>query len=256
MLLFFSILSNSFSPVHPRSFIMMGLSGLLSPLWIAGIPSFAVAQVNQAIVQEVLDGDQLYIEQNKAKVDDQANFGQVVSTEKARAGLLFNNGAAGRMSANSKVTVGQCVEVEQGQIVVSGPVNGCIAGFSVGVQGTVYILETTQDGSSNIKVLEGSVEVTSEESGVEPVTIQEGEKVSVLPGRLGEIIKITPEELAAILAGPLFSGFSIPITPQGLLQSACNRIVPPGFVCGSDGVPKPVIPSVPIPGPRIPGLPF
>ncbi|MGL5080736.1 MAG: hypothetical protein ACRC8A_04555 [Microcoleaceae cyanobacterium] len=249
-----SQLSSILSNLKPKRLLLLGLIGLLLPLWITGVQHPSVAQVNQAVVQEVLDGDELYIEQTKAKVDDKADFGQLVLTENSRAGLQFNNGAAGRMGVNSKVTVGQCVEVQQGEIVVSGPVNGCIAGFSVGVQGTVYILETTKEGSGNVKVIEGAVEVSSESPGIEPVTVKEGQRISLLPGVLGEIIEITPEELKSILTGQLFSGFSIPITREGLLQSACSRIVPPGFVCGSNGVPQPVIPS--IPGPRIPGLPF
>ncbi|MGF1493351.1 MAG: hypothetical protein ACFBSC_13035 [Microcoleaceae cyanobacterium] len=249
MLQSFTILNNRYS----QQFALTLFSTLVTLLTIG--QQSATAQINQAIVQEILDGEEVFIEQEQAEVEDLANFGQLVSTEKSRAGLVFNNGAAGRLGVNSRVTVGQCVEVQSGAVVVSGPVNGCIAGFSVGVEGTVYILETNEDGSGTVKVIEGSVEISSEDESAEPVTVEEGEKISVLPGVLGEIVEITPEELADILQGELFSGFRIPITPQGALQSACFRTVPPGFTCSSNGVPRPVVPSVP--RPPIPGgLPF
>ena len=72
------------------------------------------AQISQAVVQEIIDGPQVYIEEIQAKVDDQAEFGQVIVTKKARAGILFNNGASGRLSENASVIVGQCVELERG----------------------------------------------------------------------------------------------------------------------------------------------
>ncbi|VXD18972.1 conserved exported hypothetical protein [Planktothrix serta PCC 8927] len=213
-----------------------------------------VAQINLAIIQEILDGDQVFIQDNQAKVEDQAEFGQIVLTKKSRAGVIFNNGAAGRMDANSVVTVGQCVEIKQGQILVSGPINGCIAGFTVGVQGTIYILETTDNNTGNVKVLEGTVQVSSSDGTGEPVEVKEGEKVSVLQGILSQVIPMTPEEIVSILSGRLFSGFTIPVTPEGALYSLCSRLLP-GFSCSTSGIPTPSIPTPPVPVP-IPRLPF
>jgi hypothetical protein len=224
---------------------------------LLNVPAFA--QIDLAIVQEILDGEEVFIQEQQAKVEDQANLGQLIHTQESRASIEFNNGAAGRIGTNSRVTVGQCVEIKQGQVVVSGPANGCIGGFSVGVKGTLYIMETTEDGTGNIKVLEGEVEVTSQEAGAIPIILREGQKIGVLPGVLGQIQDITPEELALILTGELFSGFNIPITPEGALQSMCQRIVPPNFSCSANGVPTPNIPTPPVPGiprPSIPGSPF
>lgn len=224
---------------------------------VLNVPVFA--QINLAIVQEILDGKEVFIEEQQAQIADQANLGQLIQTKTSRAGLEFNNGAAGRIGSNSRVTVGQCVEIEQGQVVVSGPANGCIGGFSVGVKGTLYIMETNSNGTGNIKVLEGEVEVTSQEPGAVPVILREGQRIGVLPGVLGQVQNITPEELALILTGELFSGFSIPITPEGLLQSICQRIVPSNFSCSANGVPTPNVPTPPVPSaprPSIPRAPF
>ena len=253
MIQLYSILKKQFYGKRTICFISS-----VSALITFGISSpLTLAQINQATVTEIIDGEDVYIEQEPAEVEDTADLGQYVETKQSRAGLEFNNGAAGRIDSNSQVIVGQCVEVQQGQILVSGPANGCIAGFSVGVQGTLYILETNADGTGNIKVLEGTIEIRSEDETAEPVILIEGQKIAILPGILGEIEEITAEEFASILAGRLFSGFSIPITPAGLLQSTCSRLFPVGFSCSSQGIPTPIVPTPSVPTPPIPGgLPF
>ena len=214
----------------------------------------AVAQINQAIIQEILDGDQVFIQKAIAKVEDKAQFGQIVLTKESRAGMLFNNGASGRLGINSSVAVGQCVEVQQGAILVSGPINGCMAGVTVAVQGTIYVLETTDGQSGNVKVVEGSVKVTPRDGSGESVTIKEGEKIDILQGILGQIIPMSPEEIVSLLNGQLFSGFQIPITAEGALQSACSRLLP-GLSCSTTGLPSYPLPTPPIPF-SIPGFPF
>ncbi len=99
------------------------------------------AQITQATIQEILDGNQVYIQTTQARLKDRANFGQVVLTKNSRTGLIFNNGAAGRLGNYATVTVGQCVELKEGELLVSGPVNGCVAGLTVIVEGTLYVLQ-------------------------------------------------------------------------------------------------------------------
>lgn len=217
-------------------------------------PTPSQAQINLAIIQEIIDGQEVFIEEKQANVEDQANFGQLIHTKTSRAALAFNNGAMGRIGNNAQVTVGQCVEVKQGQVLVSGPVDGCIASFSVGVQGTIYIMESLDGNTGNIKVLEGTVEVSSDDENAESIELNEGEKVSVLGAVLGPIEEITIQEFIAIAGGELFSGFQVPVTPEGALFSICNRLFP-GFAC-STSLPSPPIPSSPVPIPNRPRLPF
>ena len=218
-----------------------------------------IAQTNLAIIQEIIDGDQVFIQENQAKVEDQAEFGQIVATKDSRAGVIFNQGASGRMDKNSQITVGQCVEIQRGKILVSGPVNGCIAGLTVGVQGTIYILETTDGETGNIKVLEGTVEVSPADGTGESIQVTEGEKLPILKGILSQVIPMTIEEISSILLGELFTGFNIPVTPEGALSSVCSRLLP-GFTCSKNGIPTPAIPTPPIPTPPVsvptPRFPF
>ncbi len=238
-------------PSSARSkFLKLSTLGTSVPLLALGwavAPS--QAQISQAVVQEIIDGPQVYIEEIQAKVDDQAEFGQVIATKKARAGILFNNGAAGRLSENASVIVGQCVELERGQLLASGPVNGCMAGVSVAVTGTVYVMERNEGQSGEIKVLEGAVLVSNPQSPGQTTRVKAGEKLSVLEGILGSVIPMTPEELVSLLSGSLFNGFSIPITPDGALQSMCSNLLP-GLSCSTGGVSySPPIPSLPVPIP-------
>lgn len=246
-----------FFPNSPRH-LWRGIIGLIIGfcfvLFLGLLSKPTIAQINQAIIQEILDGDQVFIQEAQAKVEDKADFGQIVLTKESRAGMLFNNGAAGRIGSNSSVTVGQCVEVQLGQILVSGPINGCIAGVTVTVEGTLYVLETTDGNTGDIKVLEGTVQVSSADGTGEPVEVTEGEKVSVLRGILGDVIPMTTEEIVTLLGGQLFSGFNIPVTPEGALFSLCSRLLP-GFSCSTTGFPTPPIPSPPVSLP-IPRLPF
>ncbi len=124
----------------------------------------ARAAISNAVVQEIIDGDAVFIEDEQAELNAIANFRQQISTEAARAGLLFSNGAAGRLAPNSAVTVGQCIELQQGSILAVGPANGCASGFEVGVEGTVYVLEVDAGGTAQVKVLEGSVIVRTEQA--------------------------------------------------------------------------------------------
>ncbi|AGF51881.1 sll1892 [Synechocystis sp. PCC 6803] len=238
-------------PSSPKAkFLKLSAIGASAPLLALGwavAPS--QAQISQAVVQEIIDGPQVYIEEIQAKVDDQAEFGQVIVTKKARAGILFNNGASGRLSENASVIVGQCVELERGKLLASGPVNGCMAGVSVAVTGTVYVMERNEGQSGEIKVLEGAVLVSDPENPQQRTRVKAGEKVSVLEGILGSVIPMTPEELVALLSGSLFNGFSIPITPDGALQSMCSNLLP-GLSCSTGGVNySPPIPSLPVPIP-------
>lgn len=249
-------------PNSPKIFkTSLKITGIVSlaPLIALGLDiAPSQAQISQAIVQEIIGGEEVYIEEVQAQVDDQAEFGQIILTRKSRAGILFNNGAAGRLGQNASVIVGQCVELEEGILLVSGPVNGCMAGVSVEVTGTIYIMERDKEERSTgrIKVLEGAVLVSDPGEPDKITRVKAGEKISVLQGIIGSVIPMTPEELLAILNGGLFNGFRVPITPDGTLQSMCSNLLP-GLSCSSDGANfSPPIPRLPVSVPSIPGIRF
>ncbi|NEO87826.1 MAG: hypothetical protein F6J87_26755 [Spirulina sp. SIO3F2] len=153
------------------------VSSLLGMGQLLFVTSPAIAQISQATITEIVDGDEVFIdkvtnpavegetdgEAVPAEVDAVAQFQETVRTEDARAALLFDNGAAGRIGPNSQIIVGQCIEVKQGLLLAVGPANGCTATFAVGVEGTIYAIAIDETGAQAVKVLEGEVIVTLNE---------------------------------------------------------------------------------------------
>lgn len=232
--------------------IFLGLLGGLFSVWaIAFLQGPAIAQISQATVQEILDGDQVFIEEVPAEVNAVAMLQQSISTKDSRASLLFSNNAAGRLGPNSAITVGQCIEVKEGLLLASGPANGCTANFEIGVQGTIYVMEVDDTGESRVKVLEGEVQVSSKQQE-DTQAVEQGNGLAVFPdGRLGKPAPLSQEEVESILNGSLFNGFALELPGMGNLQSALKSLYPdmnlprlPGF-------------NLPVPRPPgIPGLPF
>ncbi len=239
------------------------LAGLSVALGVASLPAPATAAISTALIQEILDGDEVFIETEKAEVDAIANFRQTISTQAARATLLFDNGAAGRLAPNSVVTVGQCIELEQGSLLAVGPANGCASGFEVGVEGTVYVLEVDGTGATQVKVLEGTVVVKTEQAP-DPATapnaadgervgivVEQGKKLAIeADGQPGVVEDLSEAEVAAILYGVLFNGFTLPIPGLGNLRAVLERLYPNLTIPSYPGFGVPGIPS--LPGPRLP----
>jgi hypothetical protein len=180
----------------------------------------AAAQITQAIVQEILDGDEVFVQETKATLNQIAKFDEVVRTEKARTALVFSNLAAGRLAPNSSVSVGQCVEVTQGQLIASGPVNGCVAGFEADVQGTIYVVDADKGGK--FQVLEGQVKV--KQGADEPVEVGQGQQVAIADGKLSPVERISFEDFVKILKGAFFEGFTVPLPNQDKLLEICNDL--------------------------------
>ncbi|MDY6940844.1 MAG: hypothetical protein SWY16_24700 [Cyanobacteriota bacterium] len=197
--------------------ILVGVCAIVA----IAFPRFpAIAQITQATVQEILDGDEVFIEEEKASLNQVADFNQIVRTQDSRTALLFSNLAAGRLAPESSVTVGQCVEVREGQLVASGPVNGCLAGFTADVRGTIYVLNAEDEG--RFQVLEGEVEIDRADG--ESVAIPQGQQVAIEDGELGEVEAISVEEYIEILEGALFRGFEVPLPGQEQLIGICNEL--------------------------------
>jgi len=148
-----------------RSFVyvlMAVFSFSLSLLWNYAPIAAQGSGVNQAVVIEILDSDQVFIQNKRASKNDQANRGQRISTRNARTALKFNTGAIGRLGRNSSLVVGdRCARIRQGSILVNGQANTCSGSAVAGVRGTTYLLEVDENNQTQIKVLEGEVQVMS-----------------------------------------------------------------------------------------------
>ncbi|MEI6327938.1 MAG: hypothetical protein ACOYN8_11725 [Pseudanabaena sp.] len=118
------------------------------------------AQATQATVKEILDGNQVFIQNRQAAVNDVAGQPQIVRTGNSRTALLFNTGAVARLSANSLLKIGQCANLRRGTILINGAMNACSAGITTGVRGTTYLLEIDDADNQKVTVLEGEVVVT------------------------------------------------------------------------------------------------
>jgi len=155
-----NFLSNSFKLPKQQKRLALFFAGLCIFALAAPQLAPASAQATQATVKEILDGNQVFIQNRQAAVNDVAGQPQIVRTGNSRTALLFNTGSVARLSANSLLKVGQCANLRRGTILINGAMNACTAGITTGVRGTTYLLEIDDSGLQKVTVLEGEVVVT------------------------------------------------------------------------------------------------
>lgn len=140
-----------------RMFLSAALLG--SSAWLMGAPAIAA---DQATIVEILDGNQVFINNRQVPVNSRANRNQLVRTGDSRTQLRFSDQAIGRLGQQSVIKIGsRCFQISRGQILISGPQDGCTKSARLSVRGTNYVVEVTEDGVTNISVLEGQVAVTT-----------------------------------------------------------------------------------------------
>lgn len=210
----------------------------------------AAQQSQTAVVQEILDGKELFIDREQARVKQQARSPQLISTGKSRGQLAFDGGAVGRLNRQSQLRLGStCFLLDKGQVLVSGKQGGCTRSARLSVRGTNYVLEVTDAGDTQISVLEGEVEVQASREGeavaeTGATTLQAGQSLRITPeGVVLAIVALSSGDYTRILTGPLFEGFRLPLPAQAALESYLRSNLP--------SVP---IPSLPV-GPSLPSIP-
>jgi len=227
---------------------------LAAGLLLAGatLPLLALSEAHaseSATVVEILDGNQLYINQKQARVKARAAAPEVVSTRDSRGQLAFSSGAAGRLNRFSLLRLGSsCFLMEKGQILVSGKQNGCTRSARLSVRGTNYLVEVQEDGTPEISVLEGSVQVEplrdGEPTGAPSTTVEAGNKLRLSPvGVVLALLRLSASDYSGILNGPLFSGFRTQLPGFSALESHIRSSVP-GVTLPSLPA-SPVLPSIP-----------
>jgi len=236
--------------------ILLWSAILLSLFW-----SGSARAAESAVVQEILDGQELYIDANRAKPRQTARAPQHVKTGNSRGQLLFNSGAVGRLNTFSQLRLGSgCFLVDRGQVLVSGRQNGCTRSARLSVRGTNYVIEVKEDGESEIAVLEGSVEVQPLQDG-EPVAapstlLEAGQRLRLSPaGVVLALLNLEVGDYERILRGPLFRDFQMPLPGLETLRSHLNLRFPGvtfPLPSSSLTLPQPALPSLPFPGlPRL-----
>jgi len=120
----------------------------------------AAAPFESATVRRIIDGRQVYINQQQAKVNQTAGRGQEISTGSSRTELLFDKRAIGFLGQNSLITLGQeCFRLKSGRVLVNGPQSSCLGSKVLGVRGTTYVLSSTEAGGYELAVLTGTATV-------------------------------------------------------------------------------------------------
>ncbi|MEB3290501.1 MAG: hypothetical protein VKI82_11340, partial [Leptolyngbya sp.] len=167
--------------------------------------------VSSATVTEVLDGNQVFIQEQRAAVNSVAQRQQRVRTQAARASLRFDNGAVARLSHNSSLVVGQCAQLNRGTLLVNGSLNGCSTTTIAGVRGTIYTMEVTEAGETIIQVFEGEVTVgqrTDAPLPDSPEGLDSGDSEGNLDGGMPEDDSPVPD---AIAPSPLGDGLDLEV---------------------------------------------
>jgi hypothetical protein len=120
----------------------------------------AAAPFESATVRRIIDGRQVYINRQQAKVNQTAGRGQEISTGSSRTELLFEKRAIGFLGQNSLITLGQeCFRLKSGRVLINGPQSSCLGSKVLGVRGTTYVLSSTESGGYELAVLTGTATV-------------------------------------------------------------------------------------------------
>jgi len=141
--------------------------------------SASAAPFESATVRRIIDGREVYIDRQQAKVNETADRGQQISTGSSRTELLFDKRAIGFLGQNSLITLGQeCFRLKSGRVLVNGPQASCLGSKMLGVRGTTYVLSSTEDGGYDLAVLTGTATV-GEAAAIETAMAAE-EDVNIL----------------------------------------------------------------------------
>jgi hypothetical protein len=222
MMFFLTLRSLRFTPI---SLLVSSLIGA-----IALLPRSAQAQsLTQGTVIEILDSDQVYIQDRRAKVNDSIQLGEQIRTDRARVGVRFNVEAGARLGQNSALeleapAVGNCLRIKRGKVLIAGAPKRptCLGRVTAQSRGTVYVTDLEDNGQGKITVLEGSVEVSNisqdnqlialaPPASPRSVVVSAGQSVVVSTnGEIDDPFQVTSAQLNNV-ALPLLEGFQQPL---------------------------------------------
>ena len=192
----------------------------------------AAAGQERATIQQILDGTELYIDARQARVKQQAKPPQVISTGNSRGQLGFASGAVGRINRDSELKLGsRCFLLDCGEVLISGKQSGCTRSARLSVHGTNYVLGLNAAGETILSVLEGSIGLEPLRDG-QPVAaelslVNGGQRLELSPqGQVLSLSRLQADDITALLAGPLFAGFTTPLTDQERLNRFLQQAYP------------------------------
>ncbi len=182
-----------------------------------------------AKVAEILDGDQVYIHDRKAAVNDIAKSHDQVRTGESGTEIEFNNHAIARLSHNSLLTVGGCgAQLQKGSVLINGAVSACTSSINTAVRGTTYLLEIDGDGNDQIQVLEGEVTVTRNDEPISQIqVVKSGERFHNFRKEKKAVLqKISQSEYENLLISPLVKGYKRDLPSLGKVKAKFQVLFP------------------------------
>ncbi len=168
--------STAYSKASALSLWSLALRGsaLLVLLGLGAQASAAAAPLTSAKVLRLVDGKEVFIDANQARVNQTAAQGSLLSTRRSRAELLFNTRAIGLLGRTSAIRVGaRCFRLDSGVVVINGTQRACIGSRILGVRGTTYVLARENDDTYTVSVLAG-------ESMVSPDLPEASDEINIL----------------------------------------------------------------------------
>lgn len=198
--------------------------GLMSPVLAGPRPD--------ARVQEILDGNELFIDDKQARVNQLAFRPEVIATKNSRGSIAFSSGAQARISKNTQLRLsGDCARLVKGQMLISGKQNTCVGSVRMSVRGTHYMVEVLEDGTTQVAALDGLM-TFSPGTGVNgrPSVIPVGADREVIrfsqDGQVVERRCLISTDYRRYLEGDLVQGFFFPLPKVGQLVSMLTSSVP------------------------------
>ena len=136
---------------------------LFSSMAASGVAAAAgsVARFKEAKVVAIIEGKQVYINKKLANVNAVAAKGGTIGTGgQSRARILFDPKIAkdniGLLKPNTNITIGsRCFRLEDGEIWIDGPQNGCIGSSTISVRSTTYVLARVEPDLNRVSVMHG-----------------------------------------------------------------------------------------------------
>ncbi|TYQ29186.1 FecR domain-containing protein [Pseudanabaena sp. UWO311] len=187
------------------------------------------ADIQSAKVAEILDGDQVFIHDRKAAVNDIAKSQERIRTGESGTEIEFNNHAIARLSHNSLLTVGGCgAQLLKGSVLINGAVSACTSSINTGVRGTTYLLEIDEDGNDQIQVLEGEVAVTRNDEPTPQIqVVKSGERLRNFRKTKKVVLqKISQSEYETLLISPLVKGYKRDLPSLGKVKAKFQVLFP------------------------------
>ena len=215
-----------------------GLAGCLagSLLALSGgvlLPLAATAGPRpDARVQEILDGNELFIDRKQARVNQLAYRPEVITTGNSRGSLALSNGAQARISKNAQLRLGaDCARLQKGQMLVSGKQDTCVGSIRMSVRGTHYVVEVLEDETTQVAVLDGMMTFSPSlgESGkpsVVPLAANREVLRFAADGQLESRRCLVSSDYRRYFASDLLQGFFFPLPKVQALTSMLLGSVP------------------------------